>query len=149
MSKFYEMFKYIHVYWNSAMKFAKILVIFLSIFFTEVAVLSVSHAVIVGFGGCSAWLTLSCNASSGRLYVSTAPDLCPLLDFTLESENPALNRVVQQVTLTEWFVIFLFSKGMPAAWNKSFILFDNVLIPIDWTLNLILLSLPLFTKCYM
>jgi hypothetical protein len=35
---------------------------------------------------------------------------------------------------------------MPAAWNKSFILFDNVLIPIDWTLNLILLSLPLFTK---
>jgi hypothetical protein len=35
-----------------------------------------------------------------------------------------LNRVVQQVTLPEWFVIFLFSKGMPAAWNKSFILFD-------------------------
>jgi hypothetical protein len=29
--------------------------------------------------------------------------------------NPALNRVVQQVTLTEWFVIFLFSKGMPVA----------------------------------
>jgi hypothetical protein len=50
-----------------------------------------------------------------------------------------LNRVVQQVTLTEWFVIFLFSKGMPVAWNKYFILFDNVLIPIDWTLNLILL----------
>jgi hypothetical protein len=55
-----------------------------------------------------AWKT----ASSGRLYVSTAPDLCPLLDFTLESENPALNRVVQQVTLPEWFVIFLFSKLM-------------------------------------
>jgi hypothetical protein len=50
---------------------------------------------------------------------------------TLESENLALNRVVQQVTLPEWFVIFLFSKGMPAAWNNSFILFDNVLIPID------------------
>ena len=83
----------------------------LSFFFTEVAVLSVSHAVIVSFGGCSAWLTLSCNASSGRLYVSSAPDLCLLLDFTLESENPALNRVVQQVTLPEWFVIFLFSKG--------------------------------------
>jgi hypothetical protein len=31
--------------------------------------------------------------------------MCPLLDFTLESENPALNRVVQQVTLPEWFVI--------------------------------------------
>ena len=86
------------------------------------------------------------NASSGRLYVSTAPDLCPLLDFTLESENPALNRVVQLVTLPQWFVILLFSKGMPAAWNKSFILFDNVLISIDWTLNLILLSLPLFPK---
>jgi hypothetical protein len=57
----------------------------LSFLFTEVAVLSVSHAVIVGFGGCSAWLTLSCNASSGRLYVSTSPDLCPLLDFTHES----------------------------------------------------------------
>jgi hypothetical protein len=96
--------------------------------------------------------TLACNASSGRVYVSTSPDLCPLLDFTLESENPAyndnkencatdedsactmtltvpnaitkvvifkngkrsenpaLNRVVQQVTLPEWFVIFLFSK---------------------------------------
>jgi hypothetical protein len=27
----------------------------------------------------------------GPLYVSTAPDLFPLLDFTLESENPALN----------------------------------------------------------
>jgi hypothetical protein len=27
----------------------------------------------------------------------------------------SLNRVIQQVTLPEWFVIFLFSKGMPAA----------------------------------
>jgi hypothetical protein len=54
---------------------------------------------------------------NGKRYCleTTAPDLCPLLDFTLESENPALNRVVQQVTLPEWFVIFLFSKGMPAA----------------------------------
>jgi hypothetical protein len=41
--------------------------------------------------------------------------MCPLLDFTLESENPTLNRVIQQVTLPEWFVIFLYSKGMPAA----------------------------------
>jgi hypothetical protein len=51
----------------------------------------------------------------GNQKASTAPDLCPLLDFTLESENPVLNRVVQQVTLPEWFVIFLFSKRMPAA----------------------------------
>jgi hypothetical protein len=54
------------------------------------------------------------NVITSCVYVSTAPDLFPLLDVTLESENPALNRVVQ-VTLPEWFVILLFSKGMPAA----------------------------------
>jgi hypothetical protein len=54
----------------------------------------------------------------GSLYASTAPDLCPLLDFTLESENPVLNRVVQQVTLPEWFVIFLVKKVSDSVFNQ-------------------------------